>query len=41
MNLLTRETQETLKMSLWLPKEKGKGKGKLGSLGWTCTHCYS
>ena len=23
MNLLTKETQETLKMSLWLPKEKG------------------
>ena len=38
MNLLTKEIQETLKMSLWLPKEKGEGKGELGSLELTCTH---
>ena len=30
---------DSQRMNLWLPAVKNGGKGYLGSLGWTCTHC--
>ena len=42
-NKLTDKTEtysQTWRKNLWLPEGKGRGKGQLGSLGWTCTHCY-
>ena len=25
---------------LWIPEGRNWGKGELGSLEWTCAHCY-
>ena len=44
-NELTYKTErdsQTQRTNLRLPAPRGEGwgKGQLGSLGWTCTHCY-
>ena len=43
-NKLTYKTEtdlHTLNRNLGLPGlGKGGGKGQLGNLGWTCTHCF-
>ena len=41
-NELTSKTEtslQTQRTNLWFP-ERWQGEEQLGSLGWTCTHCY-
>ena len=42
MNLFTKqkETHRLREETCGCWGEDGAGEGQLGSLGWTCTHCY-
>ena len=45
-NLKGNDTNELTKQTRWFREQaygcqaEGWGKGELGNMGWTCTHCY-